>query len=72
MSDLSCIKPAGIINDRQQPEIPSLPEIQGTTPKARRRLPRMQVAQKLQTIPEISAARVAFQFSKSELIHVGY
>jgi hypothetical protein len=30
----------------------------------------MPVAEKLQAIPEISAARVAFYFSKSELIHI--
>jgi hypothetical protein len=29
----------------------------------------MQVEEKLQAIPEISAARVAFTFSKSELVH---
>jgi hypothetical protein len=56
--------PAGIIYDKQNPEI------QGTTPETCRCLPRMQVAQKLQTIPDIPAARVAFYFSKSELIHV--
>jgi len=54
------MNPAGIINDRQKPELPSLPKIQETTPEAYRRLQRMPVAKKLQAIPEFSAARVAF------------
>jgi len=54
------MNPAGIINDRQKPELPSLHQIQGTTPKTCRRLQRMPVAKKLQSIPEISAARIAF------------
>jgi len=59
-SSLSYMNPAGIIYDKQNPEIPSLPEIKGTTPETCRCLPRMQVAQKLQNIPDIPAARVAF------------
>jgi hypothetical protein len=54
------MNPAGIIYDRQKPELPSLPKIQGPTPEACRRLQRMPVAKKLQAIPEISAARIAF------------
>jgi hypothetical protein len=59
-SILSYKIPAGVVNDRQKPELPSLHKIQGTTPEACRRLQRMSVAKKLQAIPEISAARVAF------------
>jgi len=59
-SSLSYKNPVGIIDDRQKPQLPSLPKIQGTTPEACRRLQRMPVAKKLQAIPEISAARVAF------------
>jgi len=59
-SSLSYENPAGIVNDRQKPELPSLHKIQGTTPEACRRLQRMPVAKKLQAIPEFSAARIAF------------